>query len=80
MKECPEGHYCPSGTTRFGFDTLWSENNMRACPNGYFCPKGTGDIFHITGNFTTPQVCKDGFICGQSIFYENLTATKGSIS
>jgi hypothetical protein len=80
IKECPAGYYCPSGTTNMNFSNVNNQTgNMRACPNGFYCPKGTVDFFSIAGNSTTPQVCKDGVICAQSIFYEALNNTRGAV-
>ena len=52
---------------------------MIPCPDGFFCPKGTSDYFSIQGNFSTPQVCKDGYICSQTRFYEKEVDKPGSI-
>jgi len=41
-----------------------AKTNMRRCPDQYFCPPGTMVEYSIPGNFTTPQICKDGVVCG----------------
>jgi hypothetical protein len=83
MKECPEGYYCPAGTLTYDStqSVLPAEDlhtNMIRCPDGYYCPKGTADVFSKYGNFSTPQPCKDGYICGQTEFYNQTNYTIGS--
>ena len=72
IMECPAGYVCGDGTESFSNLDLFADGNMRPCPDGHYCPKGTMQERHLYGNFTTPQICKDGTICAQSNTIEKL--------
>jgi hypothetical protein len=54
--------------------------NMRRCPNQYFCPPGTMVEYSIPGNFTTPQICKDGIVCGQNVHMSEVVDQPGALT
>ena len=73
LKECPEGYICPNNqyhNTTFDTTNLTKDFNIQRCPDQYYCPKGMSTINSIYGNFTTPQLCRDGVICSQNIFMD----------
>lgn len=80
LPECPAGYICPSGTSSLNSEDLLTEGNMQRCPDGHYCPKGTMQAMHQYGNFSTPQVCKDGVICGQTKELDNVSDMPGSTS
>ena len=51
---------------------------MKRCPDGHFCPKGTMQAATAYGNFTTPQVCKDGTVCAQTREFEDVVDMPGA--
>ena len=53
---------------------------MKKCPDGFYCPKGIQQQGHIYGNFTTPQVCKDGTLCAQTKHHEDVVDKPGAVT
>ena len=63
MIACPEGFYCPKGTTPSSY-----YNNM--CPAGFYCPQGTANSSKYF------NVCPQGYFCPNgSYFYEEFINT-----
>ena len=61
--ECPAGYVCPAATASWSLEDPSAAPTMTPCPPGHFCPEGTTQAPTQYGNFTTPQVCKDGTVC-----------------
>ena len=64
MQTCPEGFYCPVGTTLFVRATAGTgSGNMNFCPAGYWCGYGATLATSTYGRFNTAQTCNDGVVC-----------------
>lgn len=78
IEECPAGYVCDSATTFIDTSALTTAVPMTACPDGYYCPKGVVTNVSIYGNYSTPQPCKDGYVCDQSIFQVDFSDKAGA--
>lgn len=65
LEYCPEGVICDKTVTDFKINNdINTPAKPKACPNGFWCGQGTKTDIYSEGDFTTPQPCGDGVICG----------------
>ena len=82
LEICPEGYVCtPTSTTSFEINNdIGSTGKPSACPDKHWCDEGVLSTNYEPGDYSTPQKCKDGVICGQTANGAASTSLSGSVT